>query len=116
MLEHRISANIKLFHDAVKARIPEVKIPGFESGSIILMNAMKFEDPSIFAASSRSIGTDSKYGIIIQIIVGSDTIKWHTISERSVPTSFNLVNKRYHGTRNEIAGTIRIIRIMPEKT
>ena len=81
LLEHRINANIKLFHEKINARIPAVRMPGLASGIIILVNTWKFDEPSIRADSSSSFGIVSKYGIMIQMIVGSETIKWQMISD-----------------------------------
>ena len=66
---------MKLFHEKINVSIPAVRIPGVESGIIIFINVPKFDAPSISADSSNSLGTDSKYGIIIQIISGKDIIK-----------------------------------------
>ena len=59
----------------MNAKIPDVKIPGFANGIIMLIKALKFDAPSIFADSSNAFGIVSKYGIIIHIIVGRETIK-----------------------------------------
>lgn len=75
LFEHRINANIKLFHENINARIPAVRIPGVASGIITLQKVPMLEAPSILAAISRSLGIDSKYGIMIHMIVGSETIK-----------------------------------------
>ena len=52
---------------------------------------------------------------MIQITVGSDTIKWQTIRDKYVPERCSFEKSRNQGTRNDTAGTIRIIKIMPEE-
>src|SRR5512140_1634954 len=94
------SENMKLFHEKINDMIAAVTMPGTASGSTIRTNAPSTVAPSICADSSRSIGSPSKNGIIIQAMNGSPTSMWLRISAQYVPISPIRLKMMYHGIKN----------------
>src|SRR5450759_5964332 len=57
-------ANMKLFHEKMNDRMPAVARPGADSGSVTRMKAPIGVSPSTCAASSSSVGRESKNDIM----------------------------------------------------
>ena len=53
-------ANMKLFHEKMKDRMPAVAMPATESGRVMRRNAPIGVSPSTCADSSSSSGSESK--------------------------------------------------------
>ena len=90
---------MKLFQEKMKARMPPTTMPGRASGRATWRKACQVVAPSMRAASSSSIGTFSKYPIMIQTMIGMVITRWVMTSAVIVPTSPVIWNSRKSGIR-----------------
>src|SRR2546430_17312001 len=66
----RITEKRKLFQEKTKERMAVATTPGLTSGRAMRQNALRYEQPSINAASSRSAGAASKKKNITHLMMG----------------------------------------------
>src|SRR5688572_33005552 len=67
----RMDAANTSFHDSTKVKMPAAARPGNASGNATLRKAPMGVHPNVSAASSRSLGTDTKMLLVISTVVGS---------------------------------------------
>jgi hypothetical protein len=100
----RIIANKNSFHEKIIQKIDVAMIPGRDRGKTILKIAPKYEQPSIKAASSISVGIASKKFFKIKIESGKLNVKYAIIKPIRVFTKLILLKKINKGMIIAIPG------------
>jgi len=68
------------FQELKKTKIDDATSPGADKGKTILKKLPNLEQPSIIAASSKSLGIILKYSLSIQIAKGNNQDEWAKIT------------------------------------